>query len=154
MIRFDGFTVKNGDKSFTLGANINEVLGVLGLSAEKAVKVDEEMSYFSIDNVMLSILFGKCEFTFEDDRLILIEYVPSLKEYVALYGGEAEMTRDDWYACVDEAYIYLYRYMLHMYPMDMVDGDGLELRRDEMTLTVSKEREEEGIAVILEENLC
>ncbi|MBE7069100.1 MAG: hypothetical protein E7386_01160 [Ruminococcaceae bacterium] len=121
MYTFDGIKFVNQDngESIVVGDELERVQKVLNLPDEKVIKPDDELAYFSIDEVVFGELTGKCSFTFEDEELSQIEYTPSLKGYLSELD---KADRDGLYDCVYKAYKYFCNYIDNL-GFDSVESD-------------------------------
>lgn len=103
------------DNNKTLIGCISDSLEVVKNNLEildkDIIRLQEEIAYFTVDNISFGKLLGSCRMLFRKNILIQIVFTPSLKEYIRKLS---HITRQGVYSCVYDAYRELNNYILSL----------------------------------------
>lgn len=149
MITFDGKKVLVENAQVIIGMSQNEILSALRIKVDKVIQINGDLAYFTIENVMMGDLSGKCQFLITREKLAQISFIPSLKEYIKELK---QVTRQGLYACVDKGYQSLRMYLDNA-DMNLKEERPLKVIYTFLNLkiTLSIDNNRESVSVILEE---
>jgi hypothetical protein len=101
MVTYNGINIVNGNEKIFVGEEKNTVLEKLGVDINELICAKQNISYITLESVVMTETLGKCRLLFSDGKLIKITFTPSLGKYIRKLE---KVTRSGIYSCVYKVY--------------------------------------------------